>query len=103
MKRTDLENGGCIDTCSVTDSTVSYETAAKHPDYNNGAWIIVAEYATANEAADGHDYWVDRMLTEPLPAELTDVSTAPPAAAADDAKFGDRSWRTHKRETKGGE
>jgi len=65
-----------IDTCLVTDSKQAYETGIKHPLYNDGTWVIVEMYDTAEEAQKGHDKWVEAMTKDKLPDSLTDVSTS---------------------------
>ena len=61
-----------IDTCMVTDDPeYPYETAVKHPEYNNNEWIIVEQYHTKEESKIGHDKWVENMTGE-LPDELPD-------------------------------
>lgn len=64
-----------IDTCRVTDSEKPFETAAAHPDYNDGDMVIVELYDTPEEAQQGHDKWLDKMLNNP-PRQLVDVSSA---------------------------
>lgn len=64
-----------IDTAMVTDSDKDYETGIKHPNYNNGKWIITELYDTKEEAKEGHDKWVKIMTTDKLPDKLKDVST----------------------------
>jgi hypothetical protein len=66
-------NGALIDTCMVTDSTRSYETAVAHPDYGDGSWIIVESYDTKDEAEAGHEKWV-KIFTNNLPNVLHDVN-----------------------------
>ncbi len=70
------ENGIIVDTCLVTDSDKPYETAIAHPNYNNGLFIIVADYDTKEEAAAGHTKWVKIMTLPTLPRTIKDVSTA---------------------------
>jgi hypothetical protein len=65
-------NGFFISTCLVRDSNRPYETAIKHPEYNDGVIIIVETYNTKEEAAKGHDKWVKIMTAEELPQELID-------------------------------
>ena len=61
-----------IDTCSVTDGNKPYETAVAHPQYDNREFIIVDAYDTREESLAGHENWVSKMTTEPLPNELVD-------------------------------
>lgn len=51
-----------------------YETAISHDDYNDGEWIAVEQYGGDRDAAQiGHDKWVGKMATEPLPKILKDI------------------------------
>ena len=69
------KNDLAIDTCAVTDiDGFDYETAIEHPAYNEGAWVIVEQYITKEEAQKGHDKWV-KKLTKKLPDKLKDVAT----------------------------
>lgn len=68
-------NGAEIDTCRVFDAEKPYETAIKHPSYNNDKWIIVEEYSTIKEAEEGHKKWVSKFSSS-LPEFLIDVSTS---------------------------
>lgn len=68
-------NDAIIDTCRVMDAEKPYETAIKHPSYNNNEWIIVQEYDTIEEAKKGHREWVLKF-TNSLPDKLIDVSTS---------------------------
>lgn len=61
-----------ISTCYVSDGVKSYETAVQHDSYNNGNWIIVENYDTKEEAADGHERWINVMSREDLPEVLED-------------------------------
>jgi len=65
-----------IDTCSVTDSAQPYETGVRHPNYNDGLYVIVEMYDTKEQARKGHDKWVKIMTAETLPDKLVDVSSA---------------------------
>lgn len=69
------ENGIFIDTCAISDSEQSFETAIEHPKYNDGTMIIVEMYDTKEEAQKGHDKWVEKMTAKELPKSLKDVST----------------------------
>ena len=64
-----------VDTCLVTDSDQPYETGIRHPDYNEGLWIIVEMYETKEDAQKGHDKWV-ALMTAKLPEKLYDVGTS---------------------------
>src|SRR5258705_1718212 len=61
-----------VDTCSVNDGIQDYETAVKHPKYNDGEWIIVEAYDTKEDAQTSHDKWVKIMSSIPLPNKLID-------------------------------
>lgn len=65
-----------IDTCSVTDGALRYETGITHPDYNEGGWIIVEAYPTRDKAVAGHARWVKKMSAKRLPKVLTDCQNA---------------------------
>lgn len=66
-----------IDTCRVTDASSPYETAIKHELFNDGKWIVIEEYDTAEEAQQGHDQWVDQLNNTPVDQlVLKDVSTS---------------------------
>lgn len=56
----------------VSDGECPYETAIKHPDYNDGHIIIVAKYDTEEAAIEGHIKWVDMMVSGNLPEEIKD-------------------------------
>ena len=85
-----------IDTAAVTDSKDPYETAIKHPSYNEGEWVIVETHSTKEEAIIGHKKWVDTMTSNVLPRKLTDVSNNLPSMLLD--KFDDDNWRSNKAE-----
>ncbi len=71
--RWDNDDGSMmVSTCSVTDGERPYETAFKHPEYNNGLMVIVEAYASREDAEAGHAKWVDVMTNGPLPNELVD-------------------------------
>ena len=92
-----LEDGDLvIDTASVTDSKNPYETAIKHPSYNEGEWVIVETYKTKEEAIIGHKKWVDIMTSNILPRKLKDASTSFPSMLLDILDKDD--WRTNKAE-----
>lgn len=65
-----------VDTCSVFDGAHPFETGIKHPEYNDGKWIIVQAYDAQAEALAGHAAWVAVMTTEPLPSQLTGCQNA---------------------------
>lgn len=70
----DIINDAVIDTAAVNDSRQPYETAIRHPDYNDGKWIIVELYPTRKAAAEGHKRWVERFASG-LPKHLADVNS----------------------------
>ena len=72
----DAHSGLIIDTCRITDSAHNYETGIVHPLYNDGKWVIVEVYDTAEEARSGHDKWLKVMTATKLPDRLFDVGTA---------------------------
>jgi hypothetical protein len=72
----DESKGIMVSTAFVNDSDKPYETAVAHPAYNKGEMVIVELYNTKEEAATGHDKWVNIITGENLPESLTDVSTA---------------------------
>ena len=65
-----------VSTCQMFDTDNPYETAIKHPHYNDGNIIIVEEYATREQAERGHQKWLAIMRAPMLPAMIEDVSTA---------------------------
>ncbi len=69
-------DGLIVDTCLVTDSDQSYETAISHPSYNSGAWVIVEMYDTEGEARNGHERWVRKMIADKLPNIIVDASSS---------------------------
>jgi len=86
-----------VDTVLVTDADYQYETAIRHPKYNDYEWIIVQGYDTKERAKEGHDYWVEKMTADILPAKLVDVSTAKTAKLVDYVTD-DSSWREYSKE-----
>lgn len=64
--------GVIIDTCKVYDGEQNYETGICHPEYNDGDWMIVESYDTAEEAEEGHLKWVRKMTGENLPKTIRD-------------------------------
>lgn len=73
VANTEIE-GAEIDTCAVNDSTRPYETAVRHPGYNDGNWIVVELYDTKELANIGHYKWVEKFSQKDLPARLVDVN-----------------------------
>ena len=84
-----------IDTVFASDTGL-YETAVAHPDYNEGKWVIVEEYATRPLATAGHKKWIQKMSKSRLPDELIDVSGAFLAGMCDTFS-GENEWRRMKR------
>lgn len=70
------KNGLIVDTAAVSDGVHPYETGVCHPEYNLGKWVIVQAYDTQEESYTGHDTWIKRMTTEPLPEYLRDCANA---------------------------
>lgn len=50
VDRFEDDNGLVVDTVAVIDSSRPYETAVRHPKYNNRAWIVIEEYNTKEAA-----------------------------------------------------
>ena len=90
-------NDAIIDTCKVTDSKAGHETGISHPHYNDGKWIIVAEYFSVDKAREGHKKWV-KIFEKGLPEELKDVSTCSVVELS--KTFGFESDITHKKRKK---
>lgn len=65
-----------VDTAACSDGEHPYETGIKHPEYNDGEWVIVEAYDSRGEAEDGHGRWVATMTAETLPEELVDCLNA---------------------------
>jgi len=70
------DTGLMVSTARVTDGQHPIETAVAHSDYNDADIVIVAVYDDEAKAQHGHDEWVKKMTTEPLPAQLTDIQNA---------------------------
>lgn len=70
------KDGIFISTAAVTDGRDPYETAIEHPEYNNGAMIIVESYKTKKDAKAGHAKWVKKMTSKRLPKSLTDCANS---------------------------
>lgn len=54
----------CVDTVSVTDRELPYETAISHKEFNNGNWIILGWRETKDEAQKYHDEIVEKFLND---------------------------------------
>ena len=65
-----------VSTCSVTDGALEFETAVAHPEFNEGQIVIVAAYATKEDAILGHELWTDLLKTDKLGDSLLDVDNA---------------------------
>lgn len=67
-----------IDTASVNGGSLPFETGITWPSEYPGSegWIIVAAYATKEEARAGHKEWVKRLTSLGLPGELIDCSNS---------------------------
>jgi len=59
-----------VSTVMVSDGEFDYETAIKHPDYNNGEIVIVDKYNTKEEALAGHSKWLDHVNIGPMPNKI---------------------------------
>ena len=71
--RYDDENVGLmVSTASVNDGAHPFETAVAHPEYNDGAMVIVEAYDTKEDAKVGHERWVTTMIAKELPKQLVD-------------------------------
>ena len=79
-----------VSTCVITDSEQPYETAVRHPAYNNGKIVIVELYPTRQKAKQGHDRWVKKMTAKNLPESLKDVSSCTITHILD---LGGKKWR----------
>jgi hypothetical protein len=64
-----------VDTGSVQDGVLPYETTVSHPEYNEGHMIVVEAYLTEPDALGGHAEWTDKMLHR-KPEYLEDVCNA---------------------------
>ena len=76
-----------VSTAAVSDGSKPYETAFKHPDYNDGDMVIVEAYYTRESAIEGHQKWVKVMVDGPLPDVLTDCQNAEISKLMDNVTF----------------
>lgn len=76
-----------VSTARVSDGYQPYETAFKHPDYNDGAMVIVEAYDTKEEAQTGHKKWLKIMLEGPLPDFLKDARNCDWSPDEEDSVF----------------
>jgi hypothetical protein len=65
-----------VSTCRVSDGAQPYETAVSHDDYSDGDWIVVEAYSLKKHAQRGHNRWVKKMTTDPLPKVLKDCTNS---------------------------
>ncbi len=65
-----------VSTAAVTDGNHPYETAVKHPEYNDDKLVIVEAYDSKEDAQSGHDRWIFTMSAEDLPEFLQDCQNA---------------------------
>lgn len=66
-----------VSTVLVTDSQQPYETGIFSSRYNDGQGVIVEMYSSKEEAAIGHERWVNRFRDiNNLPKALKDVNTS---------------------------
>lgn len=65
-------NDAVIDTIEIIECRNIYETAIKHPNYNDNDWITVEFYKNKNKAIEGHFKWVKR-ISKKLPDMLIDI------------------------------
>ena len=63
-----------VSTVRVFDTSMPYETAVLHPQYNEGALVIVQTYDSREHAEEGHAHWIKVMTTDPIPDSLQDKS-----------------------------
>jgi len=62
-----------VDTCAMYNSFAAFETAISYLKFNRGGWVIVQGYNTREQAVEGHEYWIKKLTTLPLPTSLFDV------------------------------
>lgn len=65
-----------VSTARVSDGQSPYETGIRHPQYNDGKWVIVECYDTVEDAQEKHNEWVEKMTAKELPDKLIDCSNA---------------------------
>lgn len=90
----DTKGKKLVSTVAVTDSTFPYETAIQHPEYNNGALVIVENYETKGDAEIGHKRWVGIMKSDELPDPLMDTGQSKVSQMCD---LGGEAWRKYPR------
>lgn len=65
-------DGLMVSTARVSDGAQPFETAVRHPSYNEGKVVIVEAYDDHASAQAGHNRWVALMTSEALPDKLVD-------------------------------
>lgn len=65
-----------VSTARVSDGLKPFETAVKHPNYNEGNIVIVESYNTKKQAQQGHNKWIKVMTAETLLLSLVDCLNA---------------------------
>lgn len=76
------ESGLVVDTCRVSDGQEPFETAVRHPRYNNWKWVVVESYVSREVSEEGHKRWVVTMTAAVLPSILRDCGNAEIASFA---------------------
>lgn len=61
-----------LDTVAVDDREWMYETAIKHPKFNDNEWIVIRGYDTKEEAETGHEELITYYLMN-RPAFIKDI------------------------------
>lgn len=61
-----------LDTVAVDDREWEYETAIKHPKFNDNEWIVIRGYDTKEEAEAGHEELITYYLMN-RPAFIKDI------------------------------
>lgn len=79
------KNDLMISTAAVTDGDFPFETAVRHPLYNENDYIIVESYSDLESAKKGHKKWIKKMTKDVLPEHLDDCSNALIGQLAKDA------------------
>lgn len=80
-------DGTMVSTARVSDGRQPYETAFKHPDYNDGKMVIVEAYDSKELAAEGHVRWPKVMIDGPLPDVLIDCHNSEVSQFLPEEKF----------------
>ena len=66
-----------VSTAEVSDGFKAYETAVAHPEFNDGAMVIVEAYETKAAAKLGHKRWQRKVEGDKLPDPLIDIANCP--------------------------